>query len=248
MAPSNVSTDRVLLIDDEAIVCDVLSQVFRKKGLTVVTAGKVAEAIGLLETQKFGCLLVDKNLPDGSGLEVIRRARELQPLCACIVLTAYPNVESILQALRLGAVDYLEKPFPQMALVQEKVLQALARQRLAAEREALLQRVQELQAARPEMDFELAARAALAQQALDVAKEDHKRELDALTEALETRVQAAEARLEGLKQRHQRAIVALRRGAALAANLLDAHALPADSEQDVRELRRALTALLDEIS
>lgn len=238
--------DTVLLVDDEAIVLDVLTVALEKKGLTVRTAFKVADAMKKLEAEAFGCILVDKNLPDGSGLDVIQRARELQPLCACIVITGYPNVDSILQALRLGAVDYLEKPFPQMALVQEKVVQALARQRLVAEREALFRRVQELQAQKPKEDFATTAQVALLQQALDVARADHERALFEAKEAAQAEVDAATGRLDAVKFRHQKALASLRQGAALLANLLDTHSLPAEVERDLRELRRALSSVLDE--
>lgn len=238
--------DSVLIIDDEAIVLDVLGVALQKKGLTVKTADRAADALALLGRERFGCLLVDKNLPDGSGLDVIQRARELQPLCACIVITGYPNVDSILQALRLGAVDYLEKPFPQMALVQEKVLQAIARQRLAAEREALFRRVQELQAQQPKADFASTAQVALLQQALDVARDDHERALREVREAAQADVDAANGRLDAVKFRHQKALAALRQGAALLANLLDGHSLPAEVDRDLRELRRSLTNVLDE--
>lgn len=238
--------DSVLLIDDEAIVLDVLTVALQKKGLTVKTALRAAEGLKLLEAERFGCLLVDKNLPDGSGLDVIKRARELQPLCACIVITGYPNVDSILQALRLGAVDYLEKPFPQMALVQEKVVQALARQRVAAEREALFRRVQELQAQKPKEDFATTAQVALLQQALDVARADHERALRDVQESAQAEVDAATGRLDAVKFRHQKTLASLRQGAALLANLLDAHSLPPEVERDLRELRRALSSVLDE--
>lgn len=238
--------DSVLLIDDEAIVLDVLAVTLQKKGLTVKTARRAADGLELLEQEAFGCLLVDKNLPDGSGLDVIKRAREVQPLCACIVITGYPNVESILQALRLGAVDYLEKPFPQMALVQEKVMQALARQRLVAEREALFRRVQELQAQAPKDDFATTAQSALLAQALDVARADHERALRDVKESAQADVDAASGRLDAVKFRHQKALAALRHGATLLANLLDSHTLPAEVDRDLRELRRALTSVLDD--
>jgi YesN/AraC family two-component response regulator len=241
-----VLPDTVLLVDDEAIVLDVLTVALQKKGLAVKTAGRVADALTLLQAEPFGCMLVDKNLPDGSGLDLIKRTRELQPLCACIVITGYPNVDSILQALRLGAVDYLEKPFPQMSLVQEKVVHALAHQRVVAEHQALVQRVKVLQAERPKEDFASTAQVAMLQNALDVLKADHERALREVRESLQAEVDAATGRLDAVKFRHQKTMAALRQGAALLANLLDSHALPAEVDRDLRELRRALTQVLDE--
>ncbi|MEW5739434.1 MAG: response regulator [Myxococcota bacterium] len=238
--------DSVLLIDDEAIVLDVLTVALEKKGLTVKTGTHAAEGLALLKSEPFGCMLVDKNLPDGSGIDLIRRARELQPLCACIVITGYPNVESILEALRLGAVDYLEKPFPQMALVQEKVVQAIARQRVVAEREALVRRVQELQSAQPREGASGQMQIALLQQALDHLRAEHQLALRDLRAATEAELDAANARVEAIKLRHQKALGALKQAAAQLASLLDGHRLPPETEQQLREIRRGLTSVVDE--
>jgi FixJ family two-component response regulator len=241
-----VLPDSVLLIDDEAIVLDVLTVALEKRGLAVKTSTRAAQGLALLKTEAFGCMLTDKNLPDGSGLDLIRRARELQPFCACIVITAYPNVESILEALRLGAVDYLEKPFPQMALVQEKVVQAIARQRLAAERDFLARRVQELQVQRPKEDFASHAHVALLQQALDQARADYERALRHVQAAAQAKEDAANGRLEAVKIRHQKALAALRQGTEQLAKVLEGHRLPQEVEQPLREVRRALASVLDE--
>ncbi len=186
-----VLPDTVLVVDDEPLVLDVLASALRSKGFTVRTAGGLAEGLALVMAERWGCLLADKNLPDGSGLELIKAMRELQPDAACLVMTGYPNAESILQALRLGAVDYLEKPFPHLSIVQEKVRAAVDRQRLLAERADLHARVQALTAAHPAATPEL-----LAQRA---ATEQVQAELDALN-----------GQLDGLRFRHQRALTLLR--------------------------------------
>jgi DNA-binding response OmpR family regulator len=128
-----VQPDSILVVDDEAIVLDVLKVALKKAGFTVFTAMRMVEGIALLHGQQFACALVDKNLPDGNGLDLIRQIRQKQSDCTCLVMTAYPNAESILEALKLGAVDYLEKPFPHITIIQEKVKAAVDReQRLAA--------------------------------------------------------------------------------------------------------------------
>ncbi len=138
-----VQTDSILVVDDEAIVLDVLKVALKKAGFTVFTAGTLADANALVGTQRFACALVDKNLPDGSGLDLIRAIRGKQADCTCLVMTAYPNADSILEALKLGAIDYLEKPFPHVSIIQEKVKAAVERQRRLA---ALSARVAEMNA------------------------------------------------------------------------------------------------------
>lgn len=183
--------DTVLVVDDEPLVLDVLAEALKKKGFTVRTAGTFAAGLALLRAERFGCLLADKNLPDGSGLDLIRAMRETQPDAACLVMTGYPNAESILHALRLGAVDYLEKPFPHLAIVLEKVRTAMDHQRLLAERADLHERVKALAAAHPVGPPELLAQRAAAEKA--------QAEVDALS-----------GQLDGVRFRLQRASTLLR--------------------------------------
>jgi DNA-binding response OmpR family regulator len=127
----------VLIVDDEPTVIDVLRVVLKKHGLEAKGAATGEEALQLLKNERFGCLVADKNLPGKSGLEVIREAKRLQPYCACLVMTGYPTAESMLEALRLGAIDYLEKPFPELGLVVQRMQAAMDRARTHFEREAL---------------------------------------------------------------------------------------------------------------
>src|SRR5690242_19041645 len=99
----NQFPNAVLIVDDEPTVIDVLMVVLKKHQLTAKGAATGEEALNLLKTERFGCLVADKNLPGKSGLEVIREAKRLQPYCACLVMTGYPTTESMLEALRLGA-------------------------------------------------------------------------------------------------------------------------------------------------
>lgn len=138
-----MESESVLVVDDESVVLDVLKVALKKAGFTVFTAARLVEGTAMVHGQKFGCALIDKNLPDGSGLDLIRLIRQRQPDCTCLVMTAYPNADSILEALKLGAVDYLEKPFPHVSIIQEKVKAAVDRQRRLA---ALSSRVAEMNA------------------------------------------------------------------------------------------------------
>lgn len=225
----------MLLIDDEPIVLDVLKIALEKKAFTVVTSGLIGEALRLLDTQPFGALLVDKNLPDGNGLDVIRIARSKQPFCACMMMTGYQNVTSILEALRLGAVDYLEKPFPQMSLVQEKIRSAIEYQNVLMERESLIHKVQELQKAGNGV-FEKDTEVAMLQEALELAQ-DEKRNLLAKHEI---ELLEWQERVTAIKARHLAAVQAMRSTSAALANLLEGHQLAPDAAREVREARRLL--------
>jgi DNA-binding NtrC family response regulator len=115
------SVSSVLVIDDEPVVLDLFERILGEKGLSTRTARNADEALALLEREEFGCVLADKNLPGMDGIELVRRVRQAQPHCACIVMTAYASTESAVEALRLGAVDYIEKPFDDLGKLLQRI-------------------------------------------------------------------------------------------------------------------------------
>lgn len=102
---------RVLVVDDEASVLRFAARLLEGEGFTVHTAANAEEAIELLGKQPFCVLLVDKNLGDGaSGIEVLRYAMENLPYTKAIMISGYPSARSAIEAVQLGAFDYLTKP------------------------------------------------------------------------------------------------------------------------------------------
>ena len=99
----------VLIVDDEAIVRESLKD-WLKDTYQVTTAETGEEAIELMEKQDFDILIVDVRLPGKSGIQVLREIKEVKPHIKSIVITAYPSAELAVQAMKLGAVDYLIKP------------------------------------------------------------------------------------------------------------------------------------------
>lgn len=188
--------DSILVVDDEAIVLDVLKVALKKAGFTVYTASRMVDGLALARGQKFSCALIDKNLPDGSGLDLIKQIRAKHPDCTCLVMTAYPNADSILEALKLGAVDYLEKPFPHVSIIQEKVKAAVDRQRRLA---ALSARVAEMHALKAATEAQATEEVSL-QSKLDTTNFKFQRALALLKElktGLETGDAATIKRLQG---------------------------------------------------
>jgi DNA-binding NtrC family response regulator len=121
MQAVNQAPSSVLVIDDEPVVLDLFERVLAGKGLVIRTARNGEEALALIEREGFGCVLADKNLPGMDGIEIVRRIRQSQPNCACIVMTAYASTESAVEALRLGAVDYIEKPFDDLGRIADRI-------------------------------------------------------------------------------------------------------------------------------
>lgn len=100
----------ILIVDDEASIRESLRDWFVALGYRVETAGGGEEALGLVREKDYGLLILDLKLPDGSGIEVLKEARQRFPDLRGIIITAYPSVDSAVGAMRQGAVEYLTKP------------------------------------------------------------------------------------------------------------------------------------------
>jgi len=124
---------RVVLVEDRETTRAMVEETLRRRGLAVASAGTVAEGRALLDEERPGLLLTDLQLPDGSGLELLQTCREHHPNVEVIVLTGYPTLESAIDALRLGAFDYIIKPVRDLDLVSQKVRRALERRHLRAQ-------------------------------------------------------------------------------------------------------------------
>src|SRR5438445_436617 len=102
---------RILVVDDEPLILKVVGRQLARHGHEVVPAADGAEARARAAEGRFEVALVDKNLPDTNGLEVIRELRARDPEVQPIVMTGYPSTESAIEAIQLGASAYLTKPF-----------------------------------------------------------------------------------------------------------------------------------------
>lgn len=102
---------RVLIVDDEINMQVVLSAAFEDAGFVTGTASTGTEAIEVFTEADFDLLLLDLKLPDMTGIDVFRRAREVRPGIIVIMITAYSSVETAIEAMKMGAYDYITKPF-----------------------------------------------------------------------------------------------------------------------------------------
>ena len=102
--------DRILVVEDERAQRDALAQYLGRLGHPVTAVATGEEAVGLLQGGSYAILITDLRLPGMSGLDVVRRAHELDEELGVLLMTAYASVESAVEALRVGAHDYLLKP------------------------------------------------------------------------------------------------------------------------------------------
>ncbi|HET7787500.1 MAG TPA: response regulator [Myxococcales bacterium] len=135
----------VLVVDDEPVVLELFRRILGSRDMEVRTARNAEEAFALIDREEFGCVLADKNLPGLDGIEIVRRIRQVQPYCACIVMTAYASTASAVEALRLGAVDYLEKPFDDLDRIAARVDDAVKAMRDEYDRQVLLAKLRVVQ-------------------------------------------------------------------------------------------------------
>lgn len=100
----------LLLTDDDETFCKILKRALAKRGFDVKTANSVAEANECLEKAVPDCALVDLNMPNDSGLALIPRLKESNPDMKIVVLTGYASIATAVEAIKLGATNYLTKP------------------------------------------------------------------------------------------------------------------------------------------
>jgi two-component system response regulator HydG len=115
----------IMVVDDEMIIRESFFHWFEKSGHQVQTAASGQEALKKLDQLPFDLLLVDIKMPGMSGIELLEKVKVAYPDTIVIIITAYGSIESAVQAMKLGAADYLLKPFKpdQLSLMMEKVFQ-----------------------------------------------------------------------------------------------------------------------------
>jgi two-component system, NtrC family, response regulator HydG len=139
---------RILIVDDELSVRTSLREWFLEDGFEVETAEDGLDAIRHLDDGPFDLMIVDLKMPGMDGISLQRRVREIDPAATIIILTAYASVETAVEALKMGAFDYVTKPVDPDEL-SHTVRRALERKELTEENVRLREKVSELSGASP---------------------------------------------------------------------------------------------------
>jgi heterodisulfide reductase subunit A len=108
---------RILIVDDEMVVRDSLKEWLEDEGFQAETAESGPQAIEKITQESFQLLLLDIKMPGMDGVEVLRRSKEMRPELPVVMMTAYATVETAVEAMKIGAMDYLMKPFNPDTLV-----------------------------------------------------------------------------------------------------------------------------------
>lgn len=105
------ATARVLVVDDESVVIRSCDRILGGEGIEVEGAVTGEDGVKRAEGNGFDLLLLDLKMPDTNGIEVLRRIKAVKPGLAVIIITGYPSVDTAVEAMKLGALDYVVKPF-----------------------------------------------------------------------------------------------------------------------------------------
>lgn len=117
--------NRILVVDDEKGMRDFLSIMLKKDGYEVMSAENGAEALSLIQSEIFDLVISDVKMPDTNGIDLLRAIKDLSAETVVIMITAYGTTESAVEAMKLGAYDYITKPFKvdEMRLIIQKALE-----------------------------------------------------------------------------------------------------------------------------
>jgi two-component system, NtrC family, response regulator HydG len=139
---------RILICDDQELMRDSLASVLAREGHDVVAAGDGPQALQRIAAGKVDLLITDLKMPKMTGIELLQEAKKLKPDLPVVLMTAFATVQTAVEAMKLGAYDYIQKPFEgdEIKLLVDRTLEHA---RLKVENAALKSAVQDAQAPRP---------------------------------------------------------------------------------------------------
>ena len=108
---------KILVIDDEQSMRDFLAIMLKKEDHEVVTAGNGIDALKAVHAEIFDLVITDVKMPGVGGIDVLKTIKEISPETVVIMITAFATAETAVEAMKLGAYDYITKPFTSTQLV-----------------------------------------------------------------------------------------------------------------------------------
>src|SRR5512133_2975316 len=127
---------RILIIDDEEVLRDVMSAVLKREGFDVALAATAEEGLAIVESDDIDLVILDIMLPGMDGHEALRNIKEMNASIPVIIVTAYSSIDGAILAMRNGAFHYIPKPFKNEEVIIT-VNKALEQRRLSRENERL---------------------------------------------------------------------------------------------------------------
>jgi putative two-component system response regulator len=168
--------DRVLIADDEEAISNILAKRLTREGYTCVTVKNGREALSHFYKDTFSLIITDIKMPEMDGIELLKRIKAINPNIRVIMVTAFPEINMAVEAMRLGAYDFIIKP-ADLELVTHSVKKALESKRLEEEIEAYHSHLEEL----------VEERTARLQHAYRILKKTHLDSVKVLAEAIDAK-------------------------------------------------------------
>jgi len=125
--------EKILLIDDETEFLEIMSERMHNRGMDVTTVSSPKEALKKVANETYDAIIVDLMMPEMDGLETLKALKNINPDVQIIMLTGHATVEKGIEAMKLGAMDLLEKPADLNSLT-EKIHKAKARKMILVEK------------------------------------------------------------------------------------------------------------------
>jgi putative nucleotidyltransferase with HDIG domain len=168
--------DRILIVDDEEVICTILARRLTREGYACVTANDGREALRCFYKHPFSLIISDIKMPEIDGVELLKRVKAANPSMMVIMITAFPDIDLAVEAMRLGAYDFIIKP-ADLDLVVLSVKKALEKKRLE----------DEVMAYRSHLERLVEQRTAKLQQAYRILKKAHLDSVKVLVEAIDAK-------------------------------------------------------------
>ena len=124
--------ERILIVDDEEMICNIMSRRLTREGYLCVTAQNGKEALRHFYKDSFSLIISDIKMPEMDGIELLKKVKAVDPNVMVIMITAYPDIDLAVGAMRLGAYDFITKP-ADLELVILSVKRAFEKKRLEEE-------------------------------------------------------------------------------------------------------------------
>jgi DNA-binding NtrC family response regulator len=99
--------DRILIVDDEEVICSILARRLTREGYSCVTAHNGKEGLNHFYKDSFSLIISDIKMPEMDGIELLKKVKAMHPNMIVIMVTAYPEIDMAVEAMRLGAYDFI---------------------------------------------------------------------------------------------------------------------------------------------
>jgi len=127
-------SEKVLLVDDEKEFLEIMSERMKARDMDVTTATSAQQALEIIEKESFDAIILDFQMPGMDGMDALKAIKAKKPELQIILLTGYATVEKSVEAMKIGATDFIEKP-ADLEVLAEKIKSAKAEKMLIVEKQ-----------------------------------------------------------------------------------------------------------------